>query len=104
MVTDQFKITTLRDQYRSFQRSAMQVAPYLYTTKDFNEDCRKELELRELEPTPSNWVIAAEAISRSLMLQADEYDDYIEHKRLEDEEDRRQEALERKYDFLKENS
>lgn len=94
----------LRDQYREFQRSAMNAAPFFYTTKDFNEDCRKELEIRELEPTPANWVVAAEACYRSMMFQADEYDDYLQGKMEEDAEDRYQEAMERKYDFLKENS
>lgn len=95
-------IETLRNEFRKFQAAAIQVAPFEYTVADFHEDCRRELENRSISETPANWVIAAEAMHRNMVLIADEYDNWLEEKAMRDEEDRRQEALERRYDFMKE--
>lgn len=68
----------LRDAYRQYRTMAQAVAPFEYRNEDFLQDVKKEMDYRELNETPVNFVIAAEATARTMALIADEYDNWVE--------------------------
>lgn len=95
-----FDVPMLRDLYRQLRSNTIRMAGG--NEKHFDEAVRLELEHKDMNPTPQNYVVCAMEIEREEMLRDMEGAEHEAELAFIKDRDAWEAAMEDKYDFIKE--